>query len=661
MNKRSSRSRARSIGLYGVLAVVVLALVGLGLESIYHTTPASATSSIEATARIGVVQSSETTSGNIGTPVSDSLNFASSGTLTGLYTSVGDQVKAGQLLASIDSAQDQLALTIAKDNLQIAEDNLTTTEAGPTASQSTANSVQLESANSTLSSAQQTLSTDQSALVTAQAELAADEALGCPASSTNSSADSGSEGTGSGTGTGTGSGSSSSSGSGSSSSSGSGSSATDGALAAAGTQVSSAPAVFTSGASSVLTTSAILSGTVNPDGAATTYRFEYGTSLSFADSTAVTSAGSGNAALPVSVTVSGLKPDTGYVFKLLAANSHGTMEGVDMTLTTPQTSCVSDGETITSDQQTISRQQAAVQQAEGSLSSTEAQIAASSTATPSTILQDEIQIMQDQQTVTTDQTTLAGATLVSPISGTVTALNGAVGQTVTAGSSSSASSSSAAADDTSATGSASTGSASTGSASTGSSSSGDSGSSSAFITITNLSDLDVVAGFAEADATSIAVGEPATVTLAALPDTEVAGKVTAVSQTPTVVSDVVTYDITISLVNPPATVKDGMTADVAVITRSLAGVLELPNAAITTVGAGSTVTLVQGTSRVTRRVVTGLVGSSTTQIVSGLSAGDVVVEPTVSIASSTATSTGTGTGGGFGGGGGGFGGFGGAG
>jgi multidrug efflux pump subunit AcrA (membrane-fusion protein) len=172
----------------------------------------------------------------------------------------------------------------------------------------------------------------------------------------------------------------------------------------------------------------------------------------------------------------------------------------------------------------------------------------------------------------------------------------------------------------------------------------------------------VVAGFAEADATSIEVGQPATVTLAALPDTEVEGKVTAISQIPTVVSDVVTYDVTISLVNPPATVKDGMTADVAVITKSLAGVLELPSAAITTAGTGSTVTLVQGTSHVTRRVVIGLVGSSTTQIVSGLSAGDVVVEPTVSISSSTATSTPTGAGGGgfggggFGGGGGGFGG-----
>ena len=38
-------------------------------------------------------------------------------------------------------------------------------------------------------------------------------------------------------------------------------------------------------------------------------------------------------------------------------------------------------------------------------------------------------------------------------------------------------------------------------------------SSGGFVTIDDLKDLEVVAGFAEADATKIAVGQPATVTL----------------------------------------------------------------------------------------------------------------------------------------------------
>ena len=48
----------------------------------------------------------------------------------------------------------------------------------------------------------------------------------------------------------------------------------------------------------------------------------------------------------------------------------------------------------------------------------------------------------------------------------------------------------------------------------------------------------------------IAVGQPVTITFPALPDTEVAGRVAAVSLTSTVVSDVVTYDETIALDQP---------------------------------------------------------------------------------------------------------------
>ena len=46
------------------------------------------------------------------------------------------------------------------------------------------------------------------------------------------------------------------------------------------------------------------------------------------------------------------------------------------------------------------------------------------------------------------------------------------------------------------------------------------------------------------------------------------GLAVAVSLTSTVVSDVVTYDETIALVNPPSAVKEGMTADVAVIDQT---------------------------------------------------------------------------------------------
>jgi multidrug efflux pump subunit AcrA (membrane-fusion protein) len=171
----------------------------------------------------------------------------------------------------------------------------------------------------------------------------------------------------------------------------------------------------------------------------------------------------------------------------------------------------------------------------------------------------------------------------------------------------------------------------------------------------------VVAGFAEADATRIAVGQPAAVTLSALTGAPVNGKVTAVSPVSTVVSNVVTYGVTVTLTNPPSDVKAGMTANVAVTVSSVANTLELPTSAITTTGRFSTVSVLKDGKQTSQAVTTGTVGDTSTQITSGLSAGQVVVEPSASASSTgsggTAGSTGrTGTGGGFFGGAGGFGG-----
>jgi macrolide-specific efflux system membrane fusion protein len=173
----------------------------------------------------------------------------------------------------------------------------------------------------------------------------------------------------------------------------------------------------------------------------------------------------------------------------------------------------------------------------------------------------------------------------------------------------------------------------------------------------------VVSDYAEADATKIAVGQPATITLSALPDTELTGQVTAVSPTATVVSNVVTYPVTVALQNVPSEVKEGMTAEVSVIVQTASDVLQLPSAAITTLGSTSTVTVLNNGTRTVKPVTVGLVGTSSTEILSGVTDGETVVEPTVSVAASPGTTTGGATtgggGGGFGGGGFGGGGFGG--
>jgi multidrug efflux pump subunit AcrA (membrane-fusion protein) len=624
----------RTLIWYVTLGVAVAAVLAFGLDSIYGT-PSSAT----ATARTvsvqrGTVQSSVSASGNVSSDTSDAVNFATTGTITAVDVTAGQTVTAGQVLGTLDPTDADAALASAQAALSAAQYSLTSAERGGTAAQLQQNDASMATAQNQLTSDEEQLSTDQTNLTDARNQLSADEALGCPAASASSSS-SGSSGLG-----------------------------------------AQAVSATTGSATSPSDTAVTLTGTVNPGGIDTSYYFEYGTSTNYGSSTATVDAGSGMTAVQVSATVTGLNPDTTYLYALVAVNSSGTSVGVGETVKTPSSACVVDQQTITTDQQTVAKDQATVSAQQASLAAT----ADGEAIVPSTIAQDSAQVQQDQNTVNTDQKAVDATTLTAPISGTVTAVNDSVGDTVS-GSGTSADDASSSDTGSSSTGSSSTGSSSTGFSGTGSSSTAATGgtgstasssddsssstSSSGFVTIENLGGLEVVAGYAEADIAKISVGQSAAITLPALTSTDVTGTVSAVAATSTVVSNVVTYDVTIALDSPPATVKVGMTADVSVVVQTATDVLELPSAAITTAGPLSTVTvLTNGVKKVTT-VTTGLVGDSTTQIDSGVKAGQVVVEPVASVAAST---TGTGTtglggltGGGFGGGGFGGGGFGGGG
>jgi macrolide-specific efflux system membrane fusion protein len=164
-----------------------------------------------------------------------------------------------------------------------------------------------------------------------------------------------------------------------------------------------------------------------------------------------------------------------------------------------------------------------------------------------------------------------------------------------------------------------------------------------------------VADVAEADAIKIGVHQTVSLTLAALPNTEVSGVVTSASQVSTVINNVVEYPVTIALEHAPKALKDGMTAEAAIVVQSASNVLLLPSAAITTTGNVSTVKVLSKGVQKTVVVTLGIVGASFTQITSGLTLGETIVEPTASVSASTSSGTPSGFGGG-GLGGGGFGG-----
>jgi multidrug efflux pump subunit AcrA (membrane-fusion protein) len=130
------------------------------------------------------------------------------------------------------------------------------------------------------------------------------------------------------------------------------------------------------------------------------------------------------------------------------------------------------------------------------------------------------------------------------------------------------------------------------------------------------------------------------------------GTVTAIAPTATTgssgsSSSVVSYAVTVALVNPPATLRAGMTADVTITTASATNVLAVPAAALRGTADNYTVLVMNAAGTPESRPVTvGLITSSLVEIKSGLSAGDVVVTGTNSTQRAT-TGTGIGGGGGF--------------
>jgi hypothetical protein len=94
------------------------------------------------------------------------------------------------------------------------------------------------------------------------------------------------------------------------------------------------PSVVTGGTSSVGQTSAVLHGTVNPNGSSTTYFFQWGLTKGYGVNGPGRSAGSGTKAVSVQDTARDLIPGTTYHYRLVAANAGGTTVGADRTFKT---------------------------------------------------------------------------------------------------------------------------------------------------------------------------------------------------------------------------------------------------------------------------------------------------------------------------------------
>jgi hypothetical protein len=95
-----------------------------------------------------------------------------------------------------------------------------------------------------------------------------------------------------------------------------------------------APTATTNSASAVTDVGATLTGSVDPKGAPTSYRFEYGTTTAYGKTTAAAGSGSGSGSVAVGTPVSGLAPATTYHYRVVASNAAGVAYGGDQTFTT---------------------------------------------------------------------------------------------------------------------------------------------------------------------------------------------------------------------------------------------------------------------------------------------------------------------------------------
>jgi HlyD family secretion protein len=266
---------------------------------------------------------------------------------------------------------------------------------------------------------------------------------------------------------------------------------------------------------------------------------------------------------------------------------------------------------LLNDRQAIDTRIGDVRSARDALASQQASAAADQQpARPGAVESAQAQIDSANVTLTEAKQTLADTVLRAPAAGTIGAISAVKGQS----SSTSVSSSSSAASSSSGVG-----------GSTGSSSSSSSGSG--LVTLIDLSRKQVLASVAEADTAKLRIGQSVEALFSASGQTA-RGQVTAIDTESTVTNNVVEYGVTVTLTSDVATVRLGQTATVTITTATRTNVLSVPTSALTTADGRSTVIRRRNNTDTTVAVQTGLVGTTGTEIVSGLAEGDQVVLPT---------------------------------
>lgn len=286
--------------------------------------------------------------------------------------------------------------------------------------------------------------------------------------------------------------------------------------------------------------------------------------------------------------------------------------------------------------------QATLAQARVTLADAKATLASAeddSSATSDQLTADRASVTSARSAVTDAKAAVAGATLRSPIAGTVAEVNVATGDRASgSGSSDTGSSTGSSTGSTgsggSGTGSGGTATGSTGSGGTGSTSSSSSSSSGDFVVV-GMRSWTVSASVDDTEVGLISKGDQAQLTTDNVTGT-VFGTVSSVSVLSSSSSGSATYPVTIAVTGSPSGLHDGASATVAIVYRQVSNVLTVPTLAVHRSGTTSYVYVSKNGAKAKQTVTTGIASGGTTQVKSGLTSGQQVYVQTV-------TRTGTGT------------------
>ncbi|GGL93124.1 hypothetical protein GCM10011594_11140 [Nakamurella endophytica] len=217
-------------------------------------------------------------------------------------------------------------------------------------------------------------------------------------------------------------------------------------------------------------------------------------------------------------------------------------------------------------------------------------------ATAQDVAADQSEIDSRSWDVTIAEQNRRAATLTSPISGTVAAVGLAVGDGVSAGS------------------------------------------TSATVTVVGGGQYTVSTTVPLSAVDAIRVGQRSAVTVNGR-TAPLTGTVTTVGVLASTTGSTPTYPVTVLVDAGTTRLYDGSGATVAVTTADLSGVLTVPSSAVHTVGSAHSVDVLRDGAVTATRVEIGAVGPTVTQVTSGLSAGDQVVLADLGAPLPTATSS----------------------